>query len=395
MTEKDRIISSDAGRPRSLGRAAVWFFMLAKRLLLRKSFVALLLAIPLLGGSMALVAGEESGIVTVLLVAEGGEGTPQEIVRSLLDEEKTAIKFIRYESEERAIDEVKYGRADALWIFPDDIDERIDRYLSGDSSSKLAEAYIRSDTALQKLIGERLSEALFPFVSMRLSSRYAEELSAERGYDFDEERLREYYRESEFKGDIVALEYLSSVTSVPAGRSYLTSPVRGMAYLASFLCTLAATLYSMEDERRGFLSRLPGDRRFLVIFASNLAASLISSAVALASCALCGASVSAASEITSALLFALSSCALCTLLGRVFSTTYALGAAAPPLILVMSVVCPVFISFNVPAHLDLLFPLTFAVRAIRLPKYIGFSLIYTAVVTALSYGADRLRRRKR
>ena len=370
--------------------------MLTKRLLFRKSFVALLVVIPLLGGAMALGAKEDSGIVTVILVANGAKDEPsRKIVSSLLDEENTSIRFIEYESEEGAKDEVRYGRADALWIFHEGIDDLIDAYLSGDYSAKLATSYIRSDSALQRLIIERMNDALFPYVSAHLSSRFTKDALDAEGYEFSDDAMREYYEASEFKGDIVKFTYLSTSSQLSGNQDHLTSPVRGMAYLAAFLCTLASTLFCMEDEKRGFFSRLPGDGRFFVFFASNFASSIISSGVALISIALCGAFTTLGRELTASLVFALSSCALCTLFGRAFPTTFALGAATPPLILVMAVVCPVFISIKLPVAPDLLFPLTYAVRAIRTPRYILFALIYVFVLTALSYAADVARRRMR
>ncbi len=383
------------GRERGVRRAAVWFAKLAKRLLLKKSFIALLLLIPLLGGMMALAAKEQSGILTVILVAEGPEGDMSHTLVDFLTEDESVFHFKVYDSEDAAKETVRFGKADAAWVFPAGLEDAFERYAK-DPAEKvtLAKVYQTEENTLQRISREKLNGAVFTMLSKRIFDSFAEE-NIFKAYGFtDKEALYSIYDSSGLNIDIVNFEYLGSAPA-ENDAGYLVSPIRGLSYLAAFLCTLAASLYSMRDEKEGFFSRIPVDKRLPIFFASNLAASLAASAVALISLALTGAFTSVINEIAAALAFALASASFCTLLCRVFSSPFALGAAIPPMTVIAAVVCPIFISIKLPLSPEMIFPVTYAVRSARIPRYIAFAAVYSAVCLAAAYVFDRLRRAKR
>ena len=88
-------------------RRVTWLLLTAKRLFCRPSFIALLLLIPVLSGLFAMASREESGIETVVLVAEGGEGElSREIVRSLLEDD-SIIRFVEAKDADEAVEAVE------------------------------------------------------------------------------------------------------------------------------------------------------------------------------------------------------------------------------------------------------------------------------------------------
>ena len=91
----------------------------------------------------------------------------------------------------------------------------------------------------------------------------------------------------------------------------------------------------------------------------------------------------------------LASAAFCTLLCRVFTSPFALGAAIPPLTAVMAVVCPIFLSVRLPFRTDYLFPVTYAVKGIRVDAYLWYGLIFAAICLALAFLLDRAKRSRR
>ncbi|MBR6918412.1 MAG: ABC transporter permease [Clostridia bacterium] len=373
-------------------RVLKWFYLLAKRLFLKKSFVALLLLIPVLSGIMAYAAKEDSGIMTVALVAEGGGSELSHKISDYLTKNESIVNFKVFDAEEDAKDAVFYGKADAAWVFPAGLDELFTRYASGDDDIKAARVYQSEETPIQRIVREKLNGAIFLYFSdYILHEMYDEKLDGKYSVD-DYETMKAYCEEESLKVDLVEFEYIGARTDKADNSNYLTSPLRGLALLASLLCTLASSLYCMRDEKEGFFSRIPVRRRLPVFFASNLAASLSSSAVMLISLALTGTISDVAFELLAALAFALASASFCTLLCRIFTTPFALGASIPPITLASAALCPIFVSVRFAGRLDLLFPVTYGIKAVRSPVYLLYALVFSVVTAAAAFALDLFRR---
>ena len=385
-----------SGKKMSLAhKCAVWFFMLAKRLFKKPVFIITLILIPLLGGMMSLAAKEESGIKTVILVAEGGaDEISHRVVDALLSED-SVVNFKEYPDAEDAIEQVEYGKADAAWIIPAGLGEEFRKYavdLSYDFTA--ANMYQREDDSIIRIIREKLNGALFRELSKEIYETFREDVS-EVGLYPDEEEFMRYYKDFALKESIVKLEYLGAAEEQATTETdYLTSPVRGIAALASLICVLAASLYSLQDEKNGFYSRIPASKRLAVFFASNLAASIASSAAMVFALIFSGTFTSASYEIPAAAIFALATASFCTLMCRVFGSPFALGAAIPPLLLACAAICPVFVSILIPFRPDLLFPVTYALRGVLSHAYVGYGAIYSVAAIILAYAVDALRRRR-
>ena len=374
-------------------RLAVWFFMLAKRLFLKPGFVCLLLLIPLLGGFVTLFAEEESGITTVALAAEGGEDEiSHEIVKSLSDG-KSVVNFKVCDTAEEALELVKYSKAESAWIISAGLDEKIEQYAANIASHPtLAKIYQNEDTPILHIAREKLNGALFKYISRAVYHTFAKDAET-LGVTVDAEEFNRYFDEAAFKDGIVDFEYLGASVAPDTETNYLVSPVRGMAALAALLCTLAASLYSMQEERDGFFSRIPVSKRLPIFFASNLAAAIASSLMVVLSLIVSGAATSFVGELRSAIALAVASASLATMLCRVFKSPFALGAATVPYVIAAAVLCPIFIGLNFPGRLDLLFPVTYAIRAVRAARYLGDAMIFSAICIAVAYVADRIKRR--
>ena len=377
-------------------RRGMLFLMLAKRLMFKKSFIALLLLIPLLAGLMSAASKEDSGIMTVILVGEGDEGSLSHEAVDHIAGVDSVVNYKVYDDAEAAKEEVRFGKADAVWVFPEDFEERLAEYSKSVlNNTVVAYCYQTSENTMVRLIRERLNSAVYSFLSDRVFDRFTEkEVIGRYGFD-DFELLKRYRDESAMKIDIVDLEYLGAAPVKTDDAGFLASPIRGLCALASILCTLAASLYTLKDERDGFFSRIPLERRLSTCFAANITASLISSAVMVISLLIAGTATSIGREIIAALVFAVASASFCTLLCRIFTSPFALGASIPPLTAVMAVVCPIFLSAKLPFKADWLFPVTYAVKGIRIDHYLLMALVYSAICLAAAFILDRIRFKSR
>ena len=373
-------------------RRVTWLLLTAKRLFCRPSFIALLLLIPVLSGLFAMASREESGIETVVLVAEGGEGElSREIVKSLLEDD-SIIRFVEAKDAIEAIEAVEYGRADAAWVFPAGLDGTIKEYAADISrGATVATVYQTGENPLQIIVREKLNGAVFPYLAKELYRNFRPSVSSAGLYP-DEDEFMKYYEESAFKESIVNRVYSSYVPAKDDG--YLTSPVRGLAALAAMLAALGTTLYSMKDERGGFSSRLPLGERFSYLFLSNTVASVAAAASYSVAVAIGGISGGLAEELSSAAALCMTCAAFSTALGRIFSTPFSLGAAIPPVMIASAVVCPIFVGLKIPARPDLLIPATYAIRASSSPVWLLYAVAYSAVCFAVAAAADLLRRRR-
>ena len=111
---------------------AVLFGLLNKRLFKKPSFVIILCMIPLLVLGLKLISKQESGIVRIALVNEGagektGAGT---IIDSLLNADSVFL-YSRCDSEEEAVELLDLDSVDAVWVFPEDYDERVSAFTTG------------------------------------------------------------------------------------------------------------------------------------------------------------------------------------------------------------------------------------------------------------------------
>ncbi len=377
-------------------RRGMLFVMLAKRLMFKKSFIALLLLIPLLSGLMSAAAKEDSGVMTVILVAEGGESSLSHEAADYLVREESVVNFKIYDDAEAAKGEVRFGKSDAAWIFPEDLEERIAQYAKDVSGkAELVTCYQTTENTLIRIMREKLNEAVFSFLSEKVFDRFSEEEVLDRYGFADRDALDRYREESAMKIRLVEFEYLDSAPVQTDDSGFLASPIRGLCALAALLCTLAASLFTLKDEKDGFFSRLPLEKRLSGCFAANVTAALISSAAMVISLAIAGTFTSFVPEVLSSLVFALASASFCTLLCRVFTSPFALGASIPPLTAVMAVACPIFLSVKLPVSVDFLFPVTYAVKGVRMNSYLLRGLLYSAICLAAAIILDRVRLKRR
>ena len=343
---------------------------------------------------MALAAREDNGIKTVILVAKGGDGeVSQKIVDSLLADD-SIVRFIEMTDEDDAAEQVRYGKADAAWILPEGMRDMLIAYAADPTTDiEFATVYQSKDDPLERLVRENLNGEIIGELAPYVHDTFRDDIESVGLYP-EKEEFYEYYLSSAFKESIINRVYAGTTAEAAENTNYLTSPVRGLAALASLLCTLGATVYSMRDEKQGFASRIPVGRRLAVLFATNLIAALASSAACVAAVAMSGNFTSVLSEIACALAYALASASFCTALGVIASSPFALGAAIPPIIIVCAVLCPVFIGIKLPGRPDLLLPVTYALRGVGNASYLLYALIYSASALLIAYCADALRRRR-
>ena len=150
------------------------WWILNKRLFKKPSFVMILLLIPLLVVAMQIVsAREDSGLLTVALAAQDGEDERAREIIARLTDSGQLVRFVTCDSPAHAGTLVEEGRADAAWIFADDLAENMDKFTQHIHPRNAFVVMIqREETALMRLSHEKLNAALYPYLSRDLYQNY-------------------------------------------------------------------------------------------------------------------------------------------------------------------------------------------------------------------------------
>ena len=253
-----------------------WEYLLCKRFFRRKSFLVLLLLLPLMGLLIRAGSREKSGILEIGIVAEEKEG-------NLLQSE-SVLHYRSVKSESAARDLLRAGKLDAAWILPADLEARVERMTAG-KNLWLVTVLEREDSSVVKLSRENLYRALFPTISYEIYRRFLAENFARDPDDpaFTKE-IAARYAEIQIDGDLIS--YVNEGGREAAAVSYLRAPLRGMGALWLLLMSFVALLYYLEDLRQGMFDFVPraAQRRYALryLLAVQGLASLAFSALLLA-----------------------------------------------------------------------------------------------------------------
>ena len=157
---------------------ALWLWLLTKRLLKKKSFAVLLMMLPLLLVCCTAIDWEDSGMVTVVLATEKPADILAERVISELKEDSSWIRFLEAESAEAAVETVRQGRADAAWIFPEDMATQIAEFVKNKSAT-VVRIVQREESVLLRLTAETLNGALFRLWAEPVYLNYLKQMAPE------------------------------------------------------------------------------------------------------------------------------------------------------------------------------------------------------------------------
>lgn len=371
---------------KAIRRFFLWWALLSKRLLRRPAYLAVLLLVPLFALALALFARQESGVLRVSLVLEN----PADPAAAAAAERLTAgdsILLCRVsDSETAALEELRAGRVDAVWIFAPDYSRQLERFAQRGRASAVR-VLEREDNVLLRLSREKLFAAIYPETSFALFTDFLEsDLGAA---DTDPALLRRYYFSGTMADQILRFETLEGDEAAADG-SYLTAPLRGLMALLLVLCGMASGLYCYREEREGSFLWLSARRRRALPLLSHLTAMLPAALAALLAMALGGVTVGLWRELLLMLLYLPAAALFCELLRCLCPREEHYGALIPILAAAMLLLCPVFLDLRLFGPLGLLLPPTWLLRAVwngaaiwGLLGYTGVLFVLTALLTAL------------
>ena len=344
----------------------MYLWLLTKRLYKKPAFLALLVLIPLLVVAFGGAAQEESGVVTVALYL------PEDASHLHLDSQ--LIRYLSCSTPEEAEDQVRYGKADAAWVFPEDWRQRLEAFCQAKDRPIVA-VFQRENTSLLRLATEKLSGALAVEAGPILYEQFAKEI----GLELSEEALMAYYENAAPESGL--FRFSEAETALPV--TYLTAPVRGLLAVVALLAALAAAMFFTEDLQKGTFAAVSYSGLPLLEAGCQLICLAQVAAVSLLALTLSGMAAASGRELASAALYMLCCGSFAMALRRLFPKNEGLGGLLMPLTVTVIGICPVFFDLGFLRPIQLLLPPTYYIHSLTDGRYLAYMALYTALCAVL------------
>ena len=365
-------------------RIGLWAWMLSKRLYKKATFLLILLCIPVLVFGYGSVADQDSGVVTIALSCEDPrDPVAAGIMEGLLGSSRV-IRFVSYPSVQEAEHAVRTGKADAAWLFRQNMQQAIADFVQSKSPrDALVEVVLRESSLILSLTQEKLGGALFASCAKPFYLDYVRKHVPELDSLTDEE-LSVYYDSVNQSGELFSYgEDVSPLKSGEATQNFLKSPIRGLLAVVIVLTGLATAMYYIRDDSNGIFAWMSGGKRSFAEFgyqAISMFHVIVVSEVALF---LTGLQTDLWRECVVSLLFGFGCIGFSMVLRMVFPTLRSLGMLLPLIVIAMLAICPVFYDLGKLRAFQYLFPPTYFVTGAYNDRMLLWAVFYDVVLFAL------------
>ena len=371
-----------------------WFCMLNKRLYKKLSFIIILVLIPLAVLTMTIIANEESGFVHIVLAQhDPNDKLATQITDELLNDD-SLVRFTKVKNEKQAMEMVRNGVADEAWIFHSNTKDNLSEFATPKSDYSPAVTVIcKNKTVLMAIANEKLSSTMYEKYAktyyLNCIRHNIEELDS-----LSQSELSEYFDNYSVNEKLFEFRTMDGKPLSDSKSNYLTSPIRGLLGILIVLSSMAATMFYMQDNKKGTFSWIPERKRIYVAFFCILIATLNVSAVSLISLLCAGLTKAILKEVAVLILYSLCVSAFCLLLMQIFRSIKLYSAMLPLLCVLMVAVCPVFFDLRSIFMLQHLLPPTYFVNVSTDNIYLLYIGIYTIVMMLLCFVIETIKNKK-
>lgn len=379
-----------------LRKIFLWQYMLNKRLFHKKSFIVLLVLIPVMVFGMKLVAKQDSGIMTIMLCAEQeGDELAEQIIEELLEQDSV----IRYTvgDVETAYSAVQAREVDCAWVFREDFRQKLDAFATEDADRQ-APVYIiaQEDNVALMMARTNLYGVMYSHYAYYLCENFLQN-DVMQEEPVSEEELRAYFEKTAVEESIFFVEYIdqkAGEAEIPFESqekdSLLMIPMKGLLVVFILLCGLASAMYYLQDEEKGIFAWIPAESKWLFSYGYLTVAMLDAAVVVLFTLCLLQKQVGIR-DVFVILLYVGVCAVFCNLLRVLCGKAQNLGRWLPLLIIVMLVACPIFLDFGKGFVGQYFFPPTYYLRAWKNDGMLLYMCLYSLVLGVGTVGLSKLR----
>lgn len=372
------------------------YYIFNKRLFKKPSFLIILLLVPMLIFSLNIVsANEDSGIMTIALAKEDNEDPLATEIVDSLRKSRSLIRFIPCETINEASTLVEKGKADAAWIFPEKMQEKIDKFTDlihgRNAFVKLIE---KESNVFMLLAHEKLTSVLYPYCSFSLYKDFVRDNIIALDILSDAE-LQEYYHAIEAEGaDIFQFSYLDSNESAENRLTdYLLTPLRGLMSALIMLGGFAVAMFYMQDEANKKFDWIKSGKRFPFAIGYHMTAVLNMGIIVLIALFVTNMNVSLARELISMALYIIITVGFCMAVRLICRDIRIFGAVIPALLIGMIALSPVFFDIKNLPFLQYLLPTYYYLNSIYNINFLYSMILYAVLIYGFDYLMYRIKTR--
>ena len=226
------------------------YLLLLKRLLKKKSYIAMLLVAPLMALMLRTMSSADAGLLTIGVYVPGDDYSSGWFINNLT-ETPGSLRFVFYEDEEQLVKDVKRQQLQEGWICPSNLDEAIsDMVLKGSTKNKI-EIVIRESGLTHMLSKEVLCSRIYPMIAREMALNYISKNVYESSPNEEQvAHILDTYDNYGINGNLFEMGYIDEADIVE-DLNYLMMPFRGILALWLLLLAVAASMYYLEDEANG------------------------------------------------------------------------------------------------------------------------------------------------
>jgi len=328
---------------------SAWVILSFKRLIKRKSYVFFLCVVMGMVATANCLSGSENSILKIALCKEDNSIVSDKSIKFLLDK-MGFVQYLYYDSIADAKKAAENHKVDAVWIFKENLEERIFRYVSKKSTEPFVEIIEGEENTLLRMEREALISSVFAEVSFQLFKNYTDKNA------LDEAELREIYENHRKDNNFIEIHKLNSEKS-DVEENITIAPIKGLSALAVFFAGLMGAMTFLKDTAYGIYDWIPAHKRILPAFVSCFAFTFLTGMMVFTVNSFTSFSQGFLKEIFSILCYIAATTGLCLNFCFLFKSYEKFGAFLPGIITAAAVLSPIFIDIPSLRCLQMVLPL--------------------------------------
>ncbi|MBP3602845.1 MAG: ABC transporter permease [Lachnospiraceae bacterium] len=356
----------------------LYYRLLCKRFLKKKSFLLILCMIPLFCFGIKMVSTQDSGVLKIVLCAEDENDKDVNALLQRIMEEESVIYFEMSDDAEKAKEAVKNNRADAAWIFVEDYKENIQTFAEEKVTDEPAIiVYEREENVVLQLARMKLFGIIYPDVAYAVYEDFVQK-EVLLGEEISEEELREVYDRWHVEENLFCL-INNDEENFDGEKSYITAPLRGMLSLLIMLCALSAVMFHFQDKEQGMFEATQQKKVDKLLYVYEAAALTLPALAVLISLYVMNSAGNLLWEVLIMMLYLIDCGLFCVFLRKIVRTPKVFGGCIPFFMLSMFILCPIFLSTKSLRIVQILLPPYYYLNAVHDPGYVMGMVIYAMI----------------
>ncbi len=363
------------------------YLLLLKRLIKKKSYIAMLLVVPLMVLMLNAVSSADAGLLTIGIYLPGDDYSSDYLLKDLADNPGN-LRFIFYDNEDSLREDVARQQLTEGWIFPEDLDTAMEQAALKGKPKQQIEIIIREDGLTHMLAKEVLCSRVYPLVARQKAIDYVSK-NVYNGAPTQEQssHILETFDTYGINGNLFQMGYLDGVDSdsETEDSSYLMMPLRGILALWLMLLSIAASMYYLEDQSNGLFIWWKTPFGLARDFAYYVVIMLIPSIMVLIGLWYGGVFTSFGRELLAILVYDCVLIVMASIFREIIGSIKGLGIITPILIMSSALLSPVFIDLKEGRSLQRICPTFHYLYCIHDLYYVKILSIYGLLMVLTWY----------